>query len=67
MSKILKITQNGNEAYINGDHVAIITPHPTLINQTSLLLATGLSAAVDGRASEFALKLGYVPEIDLEA
>ena len=66
MSNFVKFTQNGNVAYFNTDHIAIITPHPNLVNQTNVTLATGLNAQVDGSASDIALKLGYVPAIDLE-
>ena len=66
MSNFVKFTQNGNAAYFNTDHIAIVSPHPSLVNQTNVTLATGLNAQVDGSASEIALKLGYVPPIDLE-
>ena len=66
MSNFVKFTQNGNAAYFNADHIAIVSPHPSLVNQTNVTLATGLNAQVDGSTSESALKLGYVPPIDLE-
>ena len=67
MSNFVKFTQNGNVAYFNTDHIAIVSPHPSLVNKTNVTLATGLNASVDGSASEIALQLGYVPNLELEA
>ena len=67
MSTFVKFTQDGKVAYFNTDHIAIISPHPSLVNKTNVTLATGLNASVDGSASEIALQLGYVPSVNLEA
>ena len=49
---LVKLFQNGNAVYINPDHIAIVSAHPTLVNQTNVTLATGLNVQTDGSASE---------------
>ena len=56
---LVKLFQNGNAVYINPDHIAIVSAHPTLVNQTNVTLATGLNVQTEGSASELAITLGY--------
>lgn len=56
---LVKLTQNGHSLYVNPDQVAIVSPHPELINQTNVTLSSGLNILVTGAASELAVLIGY--------
>jgi hypothetical protein len=56
---LVKLSQSGNTVYVNPVHVALVSPHASLINTTNVTLALGLNLAVEGAASEIAEKLGY--------
>ena len=56
---LVKLTQNGHNLYVNPDQVAIVSPHPELINQTNVTLSSGLNILVTGTASELAILIGY--------
>ena len=36
---LVKLTQNGHSLYVNPDQVAIVSPHPELVNQTNVTLS----------------------------
>jgi hypothetical protein len=56
---IVKLIQNGTALYVNSDQMAIVSPHPQLINQTNVTLGTGINVLVEGAASEIAVLFGY--------
>lgn len=60
MSDFIKLTQNGNIAYVNSEQIGIISAHPSLVNKTNVTLATGLNMEVDGSALEVAKLAGYL-------
>ena len=62
---LVKLTQNGHSLYVNPDQVAIVSPHPTLVNQTNVTLATGLNVQTEGSASELAITLGYQKSLEI--
>ena len=52
---IVKLTQNGTALYVNSDQVAIVSPHPQLVNQTNVTLVNGFNILADGAATEVAI------------
>jgi hypothetical protein len=56
---LVKLTQSGNTVYVNPEHVAIVSPHASLVNITNVTLVSGINVAVEGVALEIAEKLGY--------
>mgnify|MGYP001596767929 CR=1 FL=1 len=56
---IVKLTQSGTALYVNSDQVAIVSPHPQLINQSNVTLSNGINILVEGAATEIAILLGY--------
>ncbi len=63
---IVKLIQNGTALYVNSEHVAVVSPHPQLINQTNVTLFAGINILVEGAATEVAISLGYkLPSVNL--
>lgn len=56
---IVRLTQNGTTLYVNTDHVAIVSAHPQLVNQTNVTLVNGFNILADGAATEIAISFGY--------
>ena len=53
----LKSTK-GADIYVNPDHIAVLSPS-NLVNQSSLMLQTGLALEIDEPAKDVARKFGF--------
>lgn len=57
---IVKLETDKATIYVNTDHVALISPHATLLGVTNVTLSNALNFEAKGATDQIAREMGYV-------